>query len=394
MTAQHFPPAKIPPSALLDSSFFGTVEKTAIPSILDVKNSIFTTSGRASIALALADAQITPQDEILIPAYHCEAMVAPAKWRQSKIVFYRIKSDTKVDLKDVETKITSNTRVIIVTHYFGFEQDLQPIKKLCIEHNIILIEDCAHAMFGLSSGQPIGTTGDYAIGSCMKFLPIYEGGMLCSSNRNLKSIELTKPSLRFQAKSTVNALETSLKFHRLGSFGRLINFLLKIKDTLWQTIKRTGISSNESLGPSSSDGGFGLDEAWIYKSMSYFSYWILRHAPMDEIAEKRRNNYQAIQTALADLPNCRVLFENLPEHTVPWVFPVYVKHPEKYFPLLKMQGIPVWRFAEFLDPAITPEVCAVSIEYSKHIFQFPCHQSLQPDELDWMLNEIKHIFTK
>lgn len=395
MDTLHFPAAKIPSSALLDITIRETQNKPVIPSILEVKNRVFTTSGRASIALALEDAGISAGDEVLIPAYHCEAMVAPAKWRQAKIVFYRIQRDTKVDIEDIAAKISTKTRAIIVTHYFGFEQDLKPIRQLCNHHKIILIEDCAHAMFGLSSGQPIGSTGDYAIGSCMKFLPIYEGGMLLSATRELNHIKLSSPSFKFQLKSAFNALEASIFFGRLGKLGSSAKILLKIKDALWGRLKQTQMMHDGSrLGPSSSEGGFGLDEEWIYKKMSYFSHWVVNHSSLEYVIEQRRSNYQRIYKALSNLPNCRALFENLPEHSVPWVFPIHVQQPDKYFLPLKMQGVPVWRFGEFLDPEVSADVCPISVEYSKHIFQFPCHQSLKPDEIDWMLNTITQIFTE
>jgi hypothetical protein len=260
---------------------------------------------------------------------------------------------------------------------------------------MILIEDCAHAMFGISSGNGIGTTGDYAIGSCMKFLPIYEGGMLCSSKHNLKEISLSPPSIKFQLKSAANTLEASINYNRLGRLGQGAKLFLKTKDILWNLLKNSPIGHDDiKLGPSSSEGGFGLDEAWIYKKISWFSRKIIQHSALGNVANQRRNNYLTMFSTFNSLPNCRVLFATLSEHTVPWVFPVYVEQPEKYFLPLKMQGIPVWRFGEFLDKAVTKELCPVSVEYSKHIFQFPCHQSLTTDEIDWMLKKITAIFTE
>jgi dTDP-4-amino-4,6-dideoxygalactose transaminase len=396
MHITDFPAPKIPPSAVLD---FVSIKKhsvnTAIPSVLNIKNARLTTSGRAAIALALEHANITAGDEVLIPAYHCEAMVAPAKWRGARVIFYRINLDTSVQIDDITAKITPKTRAIIVTHYFGFEQRLQPIKTLCTKHGIILIEDCAHALFGLSSGQAIGTTGDYAIASCLKFLPIYEGGLICSTTRNLSDIELSSASLMFQIKSAINCLETSVFYNRLGVFGGLINITFKFKDKLWTHLKSLVPDRHSTgLGPSSSEGSFGLDEAWIHKSISLFSKWIIQNAQLDYIAEQRRQNYQILYATLTTLPNCHPLFATLPERTVPWVFPLYVDQPEKYFSTLKMQGVPVWRFGEFLDSAVTKDVCPVSAEYSKHIFQFPCHQSLTAKEIDWMLKKIIQILSE
>lgn len=393
MSITEFPVPTIPAAALLDFVSSKSLDYAAFPSILDVKNARFTTSGRASIALALEHAGITKDDEVLIPAYHCEAMVAPARWRGATAVFYRINRDTSIQFDDIASKISPKTRAIIVTHYFGFEQQLQHLKALCEEHGIVVVEDCAHALFGLSSGQTIGTSGDYAVASCMKFLPIYEGGLICSATRDLSNLQLSSPSLMFQIKSVINCMEVSVFYGRCGFLGRFIHTLFKLKDKLWTFLK--SFKANQgSLGPSSSEGGYGLDEAWIHKTMSWFSQRIVKNSRLGYIAERRRHNYQTINTSLAELPHCHPLFAELPEHTVPWVFPLYVEHPEKYFTSLKKQGVPVWRFGEFLDSAVTKEVCPVSVEYSRHIFQFPCHQSLTSSEIDWMLKKIKQIFSE
>ena len=395
MHITDFPVPTIPPSALLD---FNSLKKhpvnSTIPSILNIQNARLTTSGRASIALALEHANVTAGDEVLIPAYHCQAMVDPAKWRGAKVIFYRINRDTSILLDDIEAKITQKTRAIIITHYFGFEQDLQNIRSLCTKHKIVLIEDCAHALFGLSSGQAIGTTGDYAIASCLKFLPIYEGGLICSTTRDISNIQLTSPSLLFQIKSAINNLEPSVFYNRLGLMGQIIDTSFKIKDKLWNYLKNRHPNRHSSLGPSSSEGGFGLDEAWIHKTISLFSKKIIQNTSLAYIAEQRRQNYQTFNASLATLPNCHALFSTLSEHTVPWVYPLYVDHPEKYFHTLKMQGVPIWRFGEFLDPTVTENICPISVEYSRHIFQFPCHQSLTSSEIDWMLKKITQILSE
>lgn len=383
-----FPQPIIPPTTILDSLTWQPGDSVEIPSVLELKNVSFTTSGRASIALALEHANINAEDEVLIPSYHCEAMIAPVRWRKANAVFYRIDSNCQAQLTDITAKLTKRTRALIVTHYFGFLQPLEAIRALCNEHSIMLIEDCAHALFGGTTDQPVGSIGDYAIASCMKFLPIYEGGLIASNNHDLTSIVLTAPSLTFQLKSMINCVEIAVFYKRLGIAGQAIANLFKIKDALWSIIKKLQQTQPHSLGPTSSEGSYGLDEAWIDKSMSFFSRWITQHAPVNQIAEQRRQNYQRMQAAFSNLPGCRPLFSKLPEQTVPWVYPLYVEAAEKYFPLLKNQGVPIIRFGEYLDSAISEAVCPVSVDYSRHVFQFPCHQSLTDQEINWLITTI------
>ena len=227
----------------------------------------------------------------------------------------------------------------------------------------------------------------------MKFLPIYEGGLICSTTKDLSNFRLSPPSLAYQLKSAINCLELSVSYGRWKVLGQFFNIIFRIKDSFWTYIKSKRAIPNK-LGPSSSEGAFNLDEDWIHKTMSWFSQWIVRNAPLGYIAEQRRQNYKILNSSLSDLPNCHSLMPKLPEHTVPWVFPLYVDNPEKYFHALRRQGIPVLRFGEFLDSSVNEQVCPVSVEYSKHVFQFPCHQSLTPAEMDWMLKKIKLTFSQ
>ena len=85
-----FPITKVPLAPLLGDHNNNAPPTYTTPSVLDLKNICFTTSGRAAITLALKHANIQAGDEVLIPAYHCEAMVAPAKWLNAKVIFYNI----------------------------------------------------------------------------------------------------------------------------------------------------------------------------------------------------------------------------------------------------------------------------------------------------------------
>ena len=167
-----FPKPEIPIQAVLSRSAFSLKRQTPnFPSILDANHNVFVTSGRIAITLALTDANVGDSDAVLVPAYHCSSMIEPVIQVNAKPVFYRINEDTTVDLQDLARKCSTDVKAILVTHYFGFPQDLQPIRKLCDEHGIVLIEDCAHSFFGTLGRNSIGTTGDYSIASIMKFFP-------------------------------------------------------------------------------------------------------------------------------------------------------------------------------------------------------------------------------
>jgi perosamine synthetase len=358
-------------------------------SILSCNNTLELTSGRAAIAIALEHAGITKNDEVLVAAYHCESMISPVIWREATPVFFRINLDTSIDIDDIVYKTTANTKAIIVTHYFGFLQDLNFVRKFCNEHNIILIEDCAHAFFGSLNHQAVGSIGDYAIASSMKFFPCYDGGILASSTRILSNIQLNKPATTFQIKAFFNIIERAIYYKRFGLAGKAVNAIIKVKEWLWNSIKSVRGKHHSSNSPASSDGGYGLEESWIHKSISLASSFIINQSNTSRIIEKRKANYQILHGALSELKTARPLFDKINSGVVPLVFPLFVEAPEQSFDVLKKQGVPIWRFGEYLDKQITETFCPNSTALSAHVFQFPCHQELTNEELNWMISTIK-----
>ncbi|MDH5691595.1 MAG: aminotransferase class I/II-fold pyridoxal phosphate-dependent enzyme [Gammaproteobacteria bacterium] len=371
--------------------FFRAKDLSSYPSLLSANSVRMTTSGRMGIALALEHAGIGKGDRVLVPAFHCSSMIEPVIWSGAEPVFYRIRKDTGVDMADVESKLDSSVKMIMVTHFFGFHQDMKSIKAFCDERGILILEDCAHGFFGSLAGKPIGSWGDYAIGSSMKFFPVYDGGCLVSDKRDLSTIQLTSAGKSFELKALLNAIENAREYKRLKLLNTLIHPLLWLKDFVWKLLKRNaGDKSTLSIGPGASDGGFDFEEAWVHKSMSTISEFIVSHIPKRKMVERRLENYRFLEESLSELEGIRPLHPSLPEGTVPYVYSVYVENPGPVFHDLKTKRVPIIRFGEFLWEGVDETVCPVSVEYSQHIFQFPCHQEFRQSELDWMVTEIKN----
>jgi len=356
---------------------------------LDFQHKLFVTSGRAAIVLALKHAGIKPKDEVLIPAYHCESMILPIRHIGAIPAFFRINPDTSVDLESCKSMVNAKTRAIIVTHYFGFSQDLKDIRAFCDSNGLILIEDCAHSLFGSYNGANIGTVGDYAIASTMKFFPVFDGGILASNSRQLSKINLKSPPLAFELKSALTSIERAVSYNRLGFAGKFINLLTRVKDGLWGLVKAAkGGNGKHSSSPAFAEGGFGLDPEWINISASKASRFILRKCSRQRVISLRRHHYGTYAEALSNLPGCQPLHK-LTDTAVPLVFAARFVSSEFIFDRLKREAVPIWRFGEFLDPEVTEQTCPISYDYSKSILQFPCHQEMWEQEISWIIERIQ-----
>jgi dTDP-4-amino-4,6-dideoxygalactose transaminase len=87
----------------------------------------------------------------------------------------------------IESRITERTRAILVVHYAGFPCDMPAIMEIAGRHNLIVLEDSAHAIGSSLDGRMLGTWG--AIG-CYSFfsnknMTTGEGGMLATNDDDL-----------------------------------------------------------------------------------------------------------------------------------------------------------------------------------------------------------------
>lgn len=370
------------------------------PSVLDAGQVRMVTSGRVAIALALREMGVQQGDEVLVPAYHSPSMVPPVLWCGATPVFYRVGADASVDLDDVAAKLGPATRALMVTHYFGFPQELQTIRAFCDARGLQLLEDCAHSFFGQHGGKPVGSWGDYAIASSMKFFPTYEGGALVSARHRLDAVALRTGGLGFEAKSALATLENSFAYGRLPVVHALLRLPLWLKDMAWRALKArrngrahahagAGAGIGIALAPASSDSGFDFEPRWVDKRSAWFSRVIMKLASTRRICTLRRRHYLVLEEAIRDLPGCRPLFPTLPEGVVPWQFPLLLDDPECVFGQLHAAGVPLVRFAHARWPGVNAATCVNSEMLAQRVIAFPCHQELRPDELAWMAGQLR-----
>jgi perosamine synthetase len=386
-----YPRARLPVKPVLSGATFRRGRGHAMPCVLDAGPARFVTSGRVAISLALREAGIGPGDVVLVPAYHCASMIEPVICSGATPVFYRIHPDTTVNLDDIAAKLDGRVKMLMATNYFGFPQPLERLRSFCDAHAILLLEDCAHSFLGSYGGLPLGSYGDYAIASSMKFFPIYEGGCLVSARHTLDRVRLRSAGLAFEAKVAFNSVEEGLEYGRLPLLGAVVRLPLWLKDVLWRKIKARRQDGVPPLAPGSSDGGFDYDPAWMLTRTSRFARLIMRLVSRRRMGMMRRRNYLRIAQALHGMPGCRPLFPHLPDGVCPWVFPLLTEEPERVFHALKQAEVPVIRFGEYLWPGVDATVCGNSVELSRRVQQFPCHQELSERELTWMIGQIQRV---
>ncbi len=152
------------------------------------KHGIATANGTVSLEIALTAAGIRPGDEVIVPPITFVAS-ATAIVRVGAIpVFVDVDPQTiNLDAKAVEEAINERTRAIVLVHFAGCPAGMGRFSELCEQHNLVLIEDCAHAHGAEWRGRRIGSFGHFGSFSfqASKNMTAGEGGILIANDAEL-----------------------------------------------------------------------------------------------------------------------------------------------------------------------------------------------------------------
>lgn len=130
---------------------------------LGVKHAIGVASGTDALHLALLAEGIGPGDEVITTAFTFIATAEAISYTGAKPVFVDIDPQTfNIDPSAIEAAITPKTKAIMPVHLFGQPADLSAIQKLCQDHDLKLIEDCAQSFGAKINGQQTGSIGNSA----------------------------------------------------------------------------------------------------------------------------------------------------------------------------------------------------------------------------------------
>jgi len=194
-------------------------------------------SGRSALFLLLKSLDIKENDEVLVQAFTCNAVLNPILKNKARPIFVDIDESFNLDPKDLEKKITKNSKAVIVQHTFGQPARLDEIKKICQKYGLYLIEDCAHSLGASFFGKKVGSFGDasfFSFGRDKIITSIFGGGLLTFDEKIAKKVQDLREKLPFSPKSwTIRQLlypiiySFSLPLFSFFSLGKGILFLAR-----------------------------------------------------------------------------------------------------------------------------------------------------------------------
>jgi dTDP-4-amino-4,6-dideoxygalactose transaminase len=146
------------------------------------------TSCTTGLHVALHLLGLDPGDEVVVPSLSFIATANSAVYVGATPVFADVEpEDGNLSRRTVEAVLTDRTRAIVVVDQGGVPADVDPLRELCEERGIVLVEDAACAAGSTYRGRPVGASATLAAWSFhpRKLLTTGEGGMLTLADAGL-----------------------------------------------------------------------------------------------------------------------------------------------------------------------------------------------------------------
>ena len=176
--------------ASMQSGWLGTGPKVArfeadFAEYKGVKYSSAVNSCTAALHLSMLAADLVPGDEVITtPLTFCATVNGIIHAGATPVLADIDPATMNIDPNEVEKKITSKTKVILPVHFAGRSCNMDALCDIGKEHNLRIIEDCAHAIETEYKGRKAGTFGDFGCFSfyVTKNVVTGEGGMVVAED--------------------------------------------------------------------------------------------------------------------------------------------------------------------------------------------------------------------
>ncbi len=214
---------------------------------------ILFSSGRCALFSILKGLDIGKGDSVLLQSFTCVAVPNAVLALGAMPIYVDINDSLTMDHLDLERKITSTAKAIIVQHTFGIPSNMQKIIKVARVHKLPIIEDCAHSLGVNYMGKKLGTIGIasfFSFGRDKTFSSVF-GGVAMTNNKSLgKKIRAIQKGLAYPHTSWI----IQQLFHPIAFFFILpfydFFYLGKIMLVIFQKLKLLSfpVTKEERLG--------------------------------------------------------------------------------------------------------------------------------------------------
>lgn len=348
-----------------------------------------TSTGRYALWYFLEIADLQEGDEVLIAGYNYYVVVRLLVQKGLKPVFVDIDPETLgMDAQDLAKKVTERSKLVVVTHMFGCPANLGDIKRVCETNNLLLFEDCAHAIGTFYQQQQVGFMGDGALFSfgMQKILNTFGGGMLVLDKTFAPRYQ-PDPYTRSWFASFAETLfyAGSSFFMAPGLYGWSIHPVIKYA---MKQAEKGHTKLRDLITPSKDnpDYRFKIDSRAPFQPFMK-KMCELQLARLADNVLSRREAVNQLKYAVKDVPAVEVLNEDKYGFYNGSYLGLYVPNPEALTDYLEQNGVfshpheffdcsRLKQFADFKNH------CPHAAYASDHIIRLPSYPSLRDEDIN------------
>jgi perosamine synthetase len=359
------------------------------------KHGITFSSGRVGLFGLLKSFGIGEGDEVLLHVPSHIVVPNAIRYTGAKPVYTDCNlNDYNIDVQKAKEKITSKTKAIILQHTFGIPADISGVLKLAEENNLIVIEDCVHALGGTYEGKFLGSFGTASFFSTeeTKMISTTMGGIVLTDDSTL-----SEKMKEFRTECAVPEFWLTYKY--------LLKFSLYYL-LLQPYVHKYARAVYEFFGnrlplprPTTYDELIGEKPSKYLVRFSNVQSEIglrqLKH--LQENLTHRRKIAQLYNERLQELKLKRVI---IPEHSNPSYvrYPVWVRDRKEAERRFKKYGVLGLWFTSVLEEAVDPAnvgyekgSCPNAEAASKHLINLPNHLRVSERDAVRLLSIIQDL---
>jgi len=353
-------------------------------------------SGRSALFVILKALDYPEGSEIIVPGFTCNALINPILSFKLRPVYTDIeKSTLNLDLNDLRKKITPKTKAIVVQHTFGLPDNVKEINELCKQHNIDLIEDCAHSLGANINGKSVGSFGKVAFFSFGrdKIVSSVFGGIAATQDddlaRKISEIQKNIPdnSSFWIRQQLLHPILTQYLIKPLYGFGQLGRFLLIFLQKIH--ILSKAVSNKDKIGE--------FDINFVRKMPDALALLVLNQLEKLEKLDKHRKSIADIYNQ--ELKGLNIQLPAVSEGRIFMRYPLLISDSDKalsYFRSKKVFLDDGWRKKNIVPPDTDQEKLGyikgscLNAEYvAEHIFNLPTGINISAQDAKNIANILK-----
>jgi perosamine synthetase len=345
---------------------------------------------RVALYAILKSLNLKQNDEVILPGYTCVVVPNSVRYAGAKPIYADISSGNyNISPMSVEKRITSRTRVLIAQHTYGIPADMDSLRAIAEQRDLVLVEDCAHVLLGSTQhGKLLGSLSHAAFFSFQWSKPYTTGlgGMAVTRDPELAH-NLEQIQGEFQPAAPSKKLQLQFQYSLFRRFFKP-KFYWRSQEIL-NRLSRLGLFVGSSNARELT-GEIPADFTW---KMSSFQYRLgLQEIPRIQENSAHRENLTRYYLASLRRHNWPT-DERLGSNGVRLLrLPLAVKRKSSLLDEARRARIEIgsWfesplhplRLAEHKAIYYVPGSCPVAESTARHVINLPLHRRVNHDEAE------------